>query len=57
VVKQSDLSPARLAGLIETLALDSERAAEMAAAARATGIPDAARLLADLVESMSGPTR
>jgi UDP-N-acetylglucosamine--N-acetylmuramyl-(pentapeptide) pyrophosphoryl-undecaprenol N-acetylglucosamine transferase len=57
VVKQSDLSPARLAGLIETLALDSDRAAEMAAAARATGIPDAARLLADLVESMSGPTR
>jgi len=56
VVKQAELSPERLAGLIEGLATDAARAAAMAAAARATGIPDAARLLADLVESMSRPT-
>lgn len=57
VVKQSDLSPARLAGLIADIAEHPERAAAMAAAARATGIPDAARLLADLVESMSGASK
>ena len=56
VVPQSELSPERLGRLIADLAADPDRAAGMAAAARSTGIPDASRLLADVVESMSGRT-
>ncbi len=52
VERQADLSPERLASLIEGIAGDPARAEAMANAARATGIPDAARLLADLVASM-----
>ena len=52
VEPQAQLTPARLAGLIAGIADDPAKAAAMAAAARATGIPDAAELLADLVESM-----
>ena len=52
VVRQADLTPARLAELVAGIAGDPERATTMATAARATAIPDAARLLADLVESM-----
>ncbi|GGD92312.1 UDP-N-acetylglucosamine--N-acetylmuramyl-(pentapeptide) pyrophosphoryl-undecaprenol N-acetylglucosamine transferase [Aureimonas endophytica] len=53
VARQSDLTPQRLASLIAELAGDPAKAGAMAAAARSTGIPDAARLLADLVESMA----
>ncbi|MFD2237365.1 undecaprenyldiphospho-muramoylpentapeptide beta-N-acetylglucosaminyltransferase [Aureimonas populi] len=53
VARQSELSAERLAALIARIAEDRDEAARMAAAARATGIPDAARLLADLVDSMS----
>jgi UDP-N-acetylglucosamine--N-acetylmuramyl-(pentapeptide) pyrophosphoryl-undecaprenol N-acetylglucosamine transferase len=55
VVRQADLTPERLAERIAGIADDPERATAMAAAARATAIPDAARLLADLVESMPRP--
>lgn len=57
VVPQLELSAERLAGLITDIARSPEKAAAMAAAARAAGIPNAARLLADLVESMCGSTR
>lgn len=53
VARQSELSPERLAGLIAEIAGDTEKASRMAVAARATGIPDAARLLADLIATMS----
>ncbi|WP_370196503.1 undecaprenyldiphospho-muramoylpentapeptide beta-N-acetylglucosaminyltransferase [Aurantimonas sp.] len=52
VEPQAQLTPERLAGLVAGIAGDPAKAAAMAAAARATGIPDAAELLADLVESM-----
>lgn len=52
VVRQSDLDPDRLAGMIAEIAGDAAKASAMAEAARATGMPDAARLLADLIESM-----
>ncbi|WP_425486698.1 undecaprenyldiphospho-muramoylpentapeptide beta-N-acetylglucosaminyltransferase [Aurantimonas endophytica] len=52
VVRQAELTPERLAELVTGIADGPERAMAMATAARATGIPDAARLLADLVESM-----
>lgn len=53
VARQSELTAIRLAGLIEGIANDPAKAMVMASAARATGIPDAARLLADVVEAMS----
>ena len=52
VAHQSDLDPQKLADLVADIAAHPDKASAMAAAARATGIPDAARLLADLVESM-----
>lgn len=54
VAAQAELTPDRLAGLIRDIAEDPQRAAAMAAAARATGLPNAAALLADLVASMPG---
>jgi len=54
VCAQSELSPERLAELISGIAHDPERASRMAAAARSTGVPNAAALLADLVASMPG---
>ena len=54
VAAQAELSPERLAGLIGDIAADPKRAAAMAAAARATGVANAAALLADLVASMPG---
>ncbi|WP_116002564.1 undecaprenyldiphospho-muramoylpentapeptide beta-N-acetylglucosaminyltransferase [Consotaella salsifontis] len=52
VAPQASLTPERIAALITEIATDAARASTMAAAARSTGIPDAARLLADLVESI-----
>ena len=57
VARQSELSPDRLASLISGVAQNPDKAAGMAAAARATGLPDAARLLADLVLSMPAAGR
>lgn len=54
VVPQADLSPERLATLITKALAEPERLAEMAAAARQAGRPDATSLLADLVLSISG---
>jgi len=54
---QASLSPARLAGLIGRLIHDPEARQRMAAGARKAGRPDAARLLADLVEATSRGTR
>jgi UDP-N-acetylglucosamine--N-acetylmuramyl-(pentapeptide) pyrophosphoryl-undecaprenol N-acetylglucosamine transferase len=50
---QSTLSPDRIAALIGALMDDPERLAEMAAAAKSAGKPDAARLLADLTEAIA----
>ncbi|MER0238245.1 undecaprenyldiphospho-muramoylpentapeptide beta-N-acetylglucosaminyltransferase [Fulvimarina sp. MAC8] len=52
VVRQADLTPENLSNIIVQLADNPDRAAEMAAAAKRTGVADAANLLADLVESM-----
>ncbi|EAU42826.1 N-acetylglucosaminyl transferase [Fulvimarina pelagi HTCC2506] len=52
VIRQAELTPDKLAGIIVDLADNPDRAAAMAAAAKRTGVADAARLLADLVESM-----
>ncbi|WP_062012117.1 undecaprenyldiphospho-muramoylpentapeptide beta-N-acetylglucosaminyltransferase [Aureimonas sp. AU4] len=52
VVRQAEFTGERLAALIREVADDPAKAAAMAAAARAQGLPDAARLLADLVEAM-----
>lgn len=51
---QAELSPERLAELIAGMAAAPERLSQMAAAARATGKPQAAALLADLVEAIAG---
>ncbi len=58
VTRQQELSPDRLADLLADLAADPARLSRMAGAAKGAGIPDAARLLADLVESMpAGKTK
>lgn len=54
VAPQAELSPQRLAEMIGGIAGDPDRAAAMASAARGTGVPNAAALLADLVASMPG---
>ncbi|NDW06571.1 undecaprenyldiphospho-muramoylpentapeptide beta-N-acetylglucosaminyltransferase [Jiella pacifica] len=54
VAAQAELTPERLAALIQGIAEDTRRAAAMAEAAKATGLPNAAALLADLVASMPG---
>lgn len=54
VHSQSELSPERLAELIAGMARAPEQLSQMAAAARATGKPQAATLLADLVEAIAG---
>ncbi|HEX5935334.1 MAG TPA: glycosyltransferase, partial [Pseudorhizobium sp.] len=54
VVPQAELSPDRLAERISAAMREPERLAAMAAAAKQTGHPDAAALLADLVVAISG---
>jgi UDP-N-acetylglucosamine--N-acetylmuramyl-(pentapeptide) pyrophosphoryl-undecaprenol N-acetylglucosamine transferase len=56
-IEQKDLTPERFAAEIEALALQPERLAEAAAAARACGRPDAVERLADLVEELMGRRR
>ncbi len=53
VTAQSELSPERLAQLISAAMKEPERLQAMATAAKQTGRPDAAALLADLVVSIS----
>lgn len=54
VHQQAELSPERLSGLIGEMMAAPERLTQMASAARATGRPQAAALLADLVEAIAG---
>ena len=54
VHQQLALSPERLSAVISELAGDPKRLSAMAGAARAVGRPEAVRLLADLVEAISG---
>ncbi|AKH99592.1 UDP-N-acetylglucosamine-N-acetylmuramylpentapeptide N-acetylglucosamine transferase [Hoeflea sp. IMCC20628] len=54
VIKQSELTPQVLSGMIADRMNDPTGLAATAAAAKATGKPDAARLLADLAEAIAG---
>lgn len=51
MIRQDDFTPVELAKQMQKLALDPEALANAAARARAVGRPDAARHLADLVET------
>ena len=53
VVRQSDLSPERLAEILRKAMNEPERLAAMAKAAKTVGKPHAARLLADLAEAIA----
>lgn len=53
VIKQSELSPKKLSALLNDAMGDPERLDRTAAAAKATGKPDAAQRLADLVEAIA----
>lgn len=53
VVRQAELTPERLAAFITDAMADPGRLERMAEAARQAGKPDAARLLADLVEAIA----
>jgi UDP-N-acetylglucosamine--N-acetylmuramyl-(pentapeptide) pyrophosphoryl-undecaprenol N-acetylglucosamine transferase len=53
VIRQSELSPERLAQIITDAVNQPERLAKMAGAARSVGRPDATRLLADLAEAIA----
>jgi UDP-N-acetylglucosamine--N-acetylmuramyl-(pentapeptide) pyrophosphoryl-undecaprenol N-acetylglucosamine transferase len=50
VIAQSDLSPEKIAAILTAVMNDPEKLARMAAAAKQAGKPDAANLLADMVE-------
>ncbi len=54
VIAQSELSPEKLSMIIGEAMKQPERMAEMAANAQKTGRPDAARLLAAMVEAIAG---
>lgn len=53
VIAQSELSPERLSHLLSGAMQDPEKLGKMAEAAKTAGKPDAARLLADLVEAIA----
>lgn len=53
VIKQADLTPNALSALLADAMNDPARLEKTAAAAKATGKPDAAKRLADLVEAIS----
>lgn len=53
VVRQSELSPERLATILQAAMNDPERLETQAKAAKSVGKPDAARLLADLAEAIA----
>jgi UDP-N-acetylglucosamine--N-acetylmuramyl-(pentapeptide) pyrophosphoryl-undecaprenol N-acetylglucosamine transferase len=54
VIPQSELSTERLAGIVSKAMHDPSGMAAMAANARKAGKPDAARLLALMVEAIAG---
>lgn len=56
VYRQSQLDADKLAGAIEGIMRDPERAKAMANSAKSAGKPDAARLLADLTEAIAART-
>ncbi|MDI7863786.1 undecaprenyldiphospho-muramoylpentapeptide beta-N-acetylglucosaminyltransferase [Rhizobiaceae bacterium n13] len=56
VIPQAELTPERLSALLQKLMNDPQRLATMAEKARQTGKPDAASLLADMVEAIAGKT-
>ncbi|WP_273792278.1 undecaprenyldiphospho-muramoylpentapeptide beta-N-acetylglucosaminyltransferase [Brucella anthropi] len=53
VVRQSELSPERLAEILQAAMNEPERLEAMAKAAKSVGKPDAAQLLADLAEAIA----
>ncbi len=53
VEKQAELGPHQIANIIAGLAAHPDHAEQMAAAARATGLPNATLLLADLTEAIA----
>ena len=53
VVRQSELSPERLAGILQAAMNEPQRLEAQAKAAKSVGKPDAARLLADLAEAIA----
>ncbi|MEP7454663.1 undecaprenyldiphospho-muramoylpentapeptide beta-N-acetylglucosaminyltransferase [Phyllobacterium sp. SB3] len=53
VIKQSDLSPERIAAILTSAMNEPTRLAFVAEKARTTGKPDAARLLGDLAEAIA----
>src|SRR5690606_14754039 len=53
VVRQSELSPERLAGILQAAMNEPQRLNAQAKAAKSVGKPDAARLLADLAEAIA----
>jgi UDP-N-acetylglucosamine--N-acetylmuramyl-(pentapeptide) pyrophosphoryl-undecaprenol N-acetylglucosamine transferase len=53
VIKQSDLSPQKLSTILADALTQPERLATTAAAAKATGKPHAASVLADMVETLA----
>ena len=53
VVRQSELSPERLAAILQAAMNQPERLEAQAKAAKSVGRPDAARLLADLAEAIA----
>ena len=53
VVKQADLTPQKIADIIAELAANPDHAERMAASARATALPNATLLLADLTEAIA----
>ena len=55
MIAQKDFTPAELAKQMQKLGLDPEALENAAARARSVGTPDAARDLADLVESLDAP--
>lgn len=57
VMEQSEFSPAAMAGWLEAALESSEALAQIAAAARRLGHPDAADRLADLVERIVSANR
>ncbi len=53
---QSELSPEKIASILTHVMNDPEKLARMAAAAKQAGKPDAANLLADMVEAIAART-
>ncbi|WP_027664256.1 undecaprenyldiphospho-muramoylpentapeptide beta-N-acetylglucosaminyltransferase [Rhizobium leguminosarum] len=53
VIAQSELSPEKIAAILTAVMNDPEKLAHMAAAAKLAGKPDAANLLADMVEAIA----